>query len=198
MIVTVWPFPTHKRMTVFTVHEPPSPPADRVDRAEALVFLKDGFNWSAFLLGPVWLLANRLWLATLGYVAIATIGYLLFEMMSASEGLFGPFLLALNVIAGFEAHWLNAAKLEAREWNTLGSVSGQSLAECERRFFEGWLPTQTLLRRDGGIATSSAAPHDRSVTSPEHQPAAGTRTHAGSETKPKDRLLAYFRRSREG
>ena len=31
-------------MLTFTVHEPPNPPADRVDRAESLVFIKDGFS----------------------------------------------------------------------------------------------------------------------------------------------------------
>ena len=37
-------------MLTFTVHEPPNPPADRVDRAESLVFIKDGFSWAAALL----------------------------------------------------------------------------------------------------------------------------------------------------
>ena len=45
-------------MLTFTVHEPPNPPADRIDRAESLVFIKDGFSWIAALFAPLWLLAT--------------------------------------------------------------------------------------------------------------------------------------------
>ncbi len=145
MIVSVWPFPTEKRMTVFTVHEPPQPPVDRIDRAEEMVFLKDGFVWSAFLFGPVWLLANRLWLATIVYIGATGGGYVLLEAMGIADAVYGPFILSMNVLVGFEAHWLKAMKLEERGWTALGSVSGQNLADCERRFFEGWLPTQPLV-----------------------------------------------------
>ena len=55
-------------MLTFTVHEPPNPPADRVDRAEGLVFIKDGFSWFAALFAPLWLLVHRLWWPLLGYV----------------------------------------------------------------------------------------------------------------------------------
>lgn len=157
MIVTVWPFPTQKRMTVFTVHEPPTTPPDRLDRAEAMVFLKDGFTWSAFLFGPLWLIANRLWLATLGYLAVGGLGYLILAAAGVDQALFGPFLIALNAVVGFEAHWLKTIKLEAGGWQTLGSVTGRGLADCERRFFEGWLPTQQMVRRAESTATSHAA-----------------------------------------
>ena len=35
--------------------------------------------------------------------------------------------------------------LERRGWRTLGSVSGKTAAECERRFFEAWLPGQPII-----------------------------------------------------
>ena len=60
-------------MLTFTVHEPPNPPADRVDRAEGLVFIKDGFAWFAALFAPLWLLMHRLWWALLGYVVLAAV-----------------------------------------------------------------------------------------------------------------------------
>lgn len=186
MIVTVWPFPTHKRMIVCTVHEPPTPPVDRIDRAEAMMFLKDGFNWGAFLFGPLWLLANRLWLATLGYLAVAIFAYVLFEATGVAEALFGPLLVALNAVVGFEAHWLKSAKLEAKGWNTLGSVTGQGIADCERRFFEGWLPSQSPLRRQPRAEQSDARPVD------------GNTVQAAPAEKPKRGLSSFFRRSREG
>ena len=55
-------------MLTFTMHEPPNPAADRVDRAESLVFVKDGFSWAAALFAPIWLIVHRLWWPLLGYV----------------------------------------------------------------------------------------------------------------------------------
>ena len=55
-------------MRTYTIHERPDPPADRVDRAESLVFVKDGFSWVAALFAPLWLLVHRLWWPLLGYI----------------------------------------------------------------------------------------------------------------------------------
>ncbi len=193
MIITVWPFPTQKRMTVFTVHEQPVPPLDRIDRAEAVVFLKDGFTWSAFLFGPIWLLANRLWLAALGYVVVTVLGYILLDVMGAAETLFGIFLIAVNMIVGFEAHWLKSAKLDATGWTLLGSVTGRGRTECERRFFERWLPTQPMLRAD---ATSAPIAQHADALQPQSLTGQTERTHAAA--KPKRDYSAFFRQSREG
>ena len=167
MIVTIWPFPTHKRMSVFTVHEPPHPPADRIDRAEALVFLKDGFTLGAFLLGPVWLLANRLWLALAGYISIVALAALALEGLDASPGWSGLLVLGLSAIVAFEAHALKATKLDADGWTLLGSVSGSGLRECERRFFEHWLPSQPALRQglEPAAPLQPATPTAAGVTS---------------------------------
>ena len=58
-------------MLTFTVHEPPNPPPDRVDRAESLVFIKDGFGWVAALFAPIWLLVHRLWWPLLGFIVLS-------------------------------------------------------------------------------------------------------------------------------
>ena len=57
-------------MRTYTIHERPDPAADRVDRAEGLVFIKDGFSWAAALFAPLWLIVHRLWWPLLGYVVI--------------------------------------------------------------------------------------------------------------------------------
>src|SRR5688500_11268203 len=44
-------------MSVYTIHEPPDPPADRLDRADSHVFVKEGFTWTAALFTPFWLIA---------------------------------------------------------------------------------------------------------------------------------------------
>ncbi len=50
--------------------------------------------------------------------------------------------IAINVYLGFELSSLKRWMLERQGWLTLGSVTGHDLGECERRFFEKWLPAQ--------------------------------------------------------
>ena len=131
-------------MLTFTVHESPSPPADRIDRAEGLVFVPDGFSWSAAFLAPLWMLAHRLWLPLLGYVVLAALVELVRESGAVAYGWTTIAAVALNLLVGFEADTLRRWSLARRGWVTLGSVSGRNRQECERRFFDMWLPSQPV------------------------------------------------------
>ena len=132
-------------MLTFTVHEPPTPPADRVDRAESLVFIKDGFSWIAALFTPLWLIANRLWWPLLGFVVLSGGFEATKRFAGADQRWVGLAVLALNLMVGFEADALKRWALERRGWRMLGSVTGKTAAECERRFFETWLPNQPII-----------------------------------------------------
>jgi hypothetical protein len=132
-------------MLTFTVHEPPDPPADRIDRAERLVFIKDGFSWAAAVFGPLWMLVHRLWWALLGLLLITGGLQLIGKFTAADQRWLGLAAFAVNVLVGFEADTLRRWALERRGWQMLGSVSGRNYAECERRFFEAWLPGQPIL-----------------------------------------------------
>jgi hypothetical protein len=132
-------------MQTFTVHEPPNPSADRVDRAERLVFVRDGFSWVAALFAPIWLLAHRLWWALLGFIIIAGGLQLLKLAAPFDQRWIGLALFALNLLVGLEADTLRRWALDRRGWRVLGSVTGKSAAECERRFFELWLPAQPII-----------------------------------------------------
>jgi hypothetical protein len=132
-------------MLTFTVHEPPNPPADRVDRAESLVFIKDGFSWAAALFAPIWLMAHRLWWPLLGFIVLSG-GFEVIKHFSGIDVRWtGLAVLALNLLVGFEADALRRWALERRGWRMLGTVTGSSAAECERRFFETWLPSQPII-----------------------------------------------------
>ena len=132
-------------MLTFTVHEPPNPPPDRVDRAESLVFIKDGFGWVAALFAPIWLIVYRLWWPLLGFVVLSGGFELIKRVTGVDQRWVGLAVLALNLMIGFEADTLRRWALERRGWRTLGSVTGKTAAECERRFFETWLPTQPII-----------------------------------------------------
>ena len=129
-------------MQTYTVHEPPGGPADRIERAEKLVFVKDGFSFAAMLLTPFWMLAHRLWLALLIYL-VALGG---FELATWAFGITqqsaGWIMLALNLLVGFEGDAIRRWSLRRRGYTMIGSVTGRSWDECERRFFEAWLADQ--------------------------------------------------------
>lgn len=142
-------------VAVYAVYEPPERSADRLTRAERLAFVKEGFSWPAALFAPVWLPLKRLWLALLGYVvAVAALGFGLAAL--DAEHWTGFALIALHVLIGFEADTLRRRKLERRGWRLAGTVTGPSLVDCERRFFENWLPGQPLL--DTAYAESAGQP----------------------------------------
>ena len=145
-------------MLTCTVHEPPDTPADRIDRAEGLVFVKDGFSWPAALFTPIWLIAYRLWWPLLGYVAASAL--LAWLAGALASGWTTLATLALHLLIGFEADTLRRWRLGRRGWRTLGTVTGRTAAECERRFFDNWLPAQPVIaapRASGGSGHRSLA-----------------------------------------
>ena len=52
-------------MTTFTVHEPPPRKNEETASPVRFAFVRDGFYFWAFVLGPVWMLYHRLWLVLL-------------------------------------------------------------------------------------------------------------------------------------
>ncbi|MGC4101807.1 DUF2628 domain-containing protein [Ferruginibacter sp.] len=126
-------------MKTYTVHEPPNAPANVVDRAEHMVFVKDGFSWAALIFGPIWLLAKRLWLAFVVYMALATVISLAFEAAGVGEKFIGWVIAALHLLLGLEGSTLQRWTLDRAGWRLVGSVIGRNGDECERRFFDAWL-----------------------------------------------------------
>lgn len=140
-------------MQFYTVHEPPDPPADRIDRAESLVFIGDQFTRQAVVLGPFWLLSNKLWHAFAGYVAAVSIVAAVIFASNLNLRWITLFIGAFNLIIAFEGASLRRWALERKGWQTLGMVSGRTLDECERRFLENWLPGQRMSREQEFIST---------------------------------------------
>ena len=133
-------------MKTYTVHERPEPPADRLERAASLVFVRDGCSWSAGLFTPFWAIAHRLWLVLLGYIATLIVIGVVTYALNLSETVTTITFLTLQLAIVFEAASLRRWELRLRGWAFLGSVNGRTRQECERRFFELWLPSQPLIR----------------------------------------------------
>lgn len=126
-------------MLVYTVHEPRRT-ADALDaRADALVFVKEGFSLPAALLGPLWLAFNRLWLPLVGYVGAVLALQLFFWLVPVVSGAATAVMVLATLAFGLEANTLLRWGLERRGYQTIGSVAGRTFAECEHRFFTGWI-----------------------------------------------------------
>ena len=140
-------------MVTYTVHEPPDPGSDRVDRGVELEFIKDGFSWLTAICPPLGFAANGLWLFALAYlVGAGALGWALTAAKIDPQWI-GWIFLAINIYLGFEISTLKRWMLEQTGWQALGVVTGKSIADCERRFFEGWLPGQPIIA-SGTAATA--------------------------------------------
>ena len=150
-------------MQTFTVYEPPETASDRLDRAESLVFVKEGFSRAAEAFGPLWLLANRLWLVLLGYFAALALIWAGVWLFGLSPRALSYAVGALHLIIGLEADSLKRWTLERNGWQMAGAVNGRNAEECERRFFDDWLPRQPMIRPEtlsgpGSLGTGGASP----------------------------------------
>lgn len=132
-------------MVTFTVHEPPRPAADRVDRADELRFIKDGFSWITALLPPLGLAMKRLWLPLVAYLVGASVLGAALEWAGLSQSWSGLVLGAIGFYLGFEVSSIERYMLDRDGWRMVGTVTGRNIAECERRFFETWLPDQPVV-----------------------------------------------------
>ncbi len=141
-----------KHVAVFTIHEPPNPPADRIDRAEALVFVPDGFSFGAALFAPLWLFSHRLWGALAAYLVAASALAAVLMAAGTNAAWISLALVATHIWIGFEAPEFHRRSLTAQGWGEAGSVSGRDLAECERRFFDSWLSSQPILTQHDASA----------------------------------------------
>jgi hypothetical protein len=125
-------------MAVYTVHEPPLLRGTFAPDPERFVFVRDGFYFWAFLLTPLWLIWNRLWLVLLIYlVVIVGVG----QAMHAAGVDPGARLLVLVLVSfliGLEAGTLRRFTLARRGFRNVGLASGSNMETAERRFFDDW------------------------------------------------------------
>ena len=142
-------------MIVFTVHEQPNPPTDLLDRAARLVFIKDQFMWLAALFPAVWLLVKGMWLELLIYVAFVSMLAWGLTAMGATPTLSGIIFFIVHIVFGFEASALYRSSLERRGWQMVGTVTGRTSTECERRFFDTWLPAQPVVSEEQASTMNS-------------------------------------------
>jgi Protein of unknown function (DUF2628) len=143
-------------MSVYTIHQPPLRAAEALPDPERFVFVRDGFDFWAFLLAPLWMLWHRLWLVLLIYlvVIVGVESAMDFAGVGAAGSAFAALLIAFLV--GAEASTLRRFTLDRRGYRQVGVVGGTNAEAAERRFFDAW--TKAGADRRSGPAAPPAAP----------------------------------------
>jgi hypothetical protein len=149
-------------MPVYTVHAPTTSDAG-ISAADRFAFARDGFHFWAALLGPLWLVWHRLWLALIGWIVV--IAAVNFGMSALGAGrnalLLANLLLAL--LMGFEAASLRRWTLSRRNWRQLDIVVADDEEAAERRFFDRWTAKQRALVNDQLAVDRGAPPPTRDI-----------------------------------
>ncbi|QIB34017.1 DUF2628 domain-containing protein [Ancylobacter pratisalsi] len=136
-------------MAIWTVFEPADTEATTQLWAQEIVFLREGFSWSALFLAPLVLLFHRLWLGFLAYLLIqAALVGTVFALDVDSDALV---LLCLTHLAvALMLPDLRRGKLALAGFEEAGVVVARRLEEAEQRYFEARLIGGLVTPRDTG------------------------------------------------
>jgi hypothetical protein len=126
-------------MAVYTVHEPPPRRGEAAADPERFAFVRDGFHFWAFLLGPLWMLRRRLWLVLILYLLLVIVLQVGLWFVGAGGWLKFIAGVLLAMLVGLEAPTLRRWTLGRRGWLTVGVVVADDLEMAERRFFDRWV-----------------------------------------------------------
>jgi hypothetical protein len=149
-------------MPVYTVHAPIRAGAD-IRATDKFAFVRDGFHFWAFALGPVWLAWHRLWLALIGWIVVIAA----MDVAMTALGLGGMAVLLANVLLalllGFEAASLQRWTLSRRNWRQLDIVVADDEESAERRFFDRWTAKARGLGNDQSAIDRGGPPPTRDI-----------------------------------
>jgi len=130
-------------MPVYTVHAPTADGTDTRRATDRFVFVRDGFSFWAFLIGPVWLIYRRLWLALAGYIGVSIAVAVALSWLHAGFGTRSVVMLLIAILMGMEAASLRRWTLSRGKWRQLDIVVADGEEAAERRFFDRWTMKQT-------------------------------------------------------
>jgi hypothetical protein len=147
-------------MPVFTVHAPVAAANARAD-VDDFVFVRDGFHFWAFLLGPFWLAWHRLWLVLLAYLVIISGVIAAMVWLRTGADTRTIVLLLIASLIGYEAASAKRWTLSRGRWREVGVVVGDDAESAERRFFAQWTGESVRPRTTGGDRSPPPLPPGR-------------------------------------
>ncbi len=133
-------------MPVYTVHAPVTNGAG-IAAIERFAFVRDGFHFWAAVFGPLWLVWHWLWLALIGWIAVAlAINVGMARLGADGTAIFWVDML-IALLMGFEASSIRRWTVVARNWET-----------AERRFFDRWTARQRVVNDQAAIDRGAPPP----------------------------------------
>jgi hypothetical protein len=124
-------------MPVYTVHAPQSY-GDDLRATDKFTFVRDGFHLWAMIFGPLWLIWNRLWLATLGWIVVTAVVDIGLARLGVGRVATASADFLVAILLGLEAASLQRWTLSRRNWRQLDVVVADDEDAAERRFFDRW------------------------------------------------------------
>ena len=124
-------------MPVYTVHAPSAHAAD-LRATDKFVFVRDGFHFWAMVLGPLWLIWKRLWLALIGWFILVAALEVAVARLGGGRPAVAAVGLIIAVLMGLEASTLQRWTFSRRKWRQLDVVVADDEESAERRFFDRW------------------------------------------------------------
>jgi hypothetical protein len=120
-------------MAIYTVHLQGEGKAALTDAR----FVREGFSWGGFLLGPIWLFWHRLWIAAGAWILTVALGSLFLVNRLQTPAIFVIFLL-IEILVGLEGNHLRRIKLDRTRFRLADVVAATGLEEAEFLFFRHW------------------------------------------------------------
>ena len=117
-------------MSIYTVHEPLPRASEATADPVRFRFVRDGFHFWAFVLGPVWMLFHRLWLVFLLYVILSAALHTALWFAGATWGTKFVIGVLISMLIGLENS--NAAALDVVAARLEDSRRGRS-RRCRKR-----------------------------------------------------------------
>jgi hypothetical protein len=119
-------------MKLYTVHIPSGAP----DAQERAIFLREGFNWSAFFFGAFWALYHRLWLQACVILLVNSFLMILARQQVVSFDTVALMQLGFQILIGYHANDWRRAKLSLSGYILADVTAADSLLRAEQRYFE--------------------------------------------------------------
>ncbi len=116
-------------MKHYTVHARSGADSDEVK------FVKDGFNWLAFFVPVVWLVAKSQWLWLILYLLAIGLAIAAIQEGNLPDDVLGLTAVALSLLMGLEANDIYRRSLTRRGYYFLGLAVGADLEAAELQFF---------------------------------------------------------------
>lgn len=126
-------------MKTYTAHERDGQDGSLAERADAIVFVKEGIAWWALLFPEIWLIAKGMWLVLAAFLLFVFAVQGIVLALEWPEAIAGTIRFMACLLLALLGNDLRRWTLARKGYRFAGLASGRDRAECEQRFFEEWL-----------------------------------------------------------